>query len=76
MLKSNLPSFFSFFCSISNSNVMHRGICVKDFSGATAPRVLKFGTNIGYDLLYCIGENQYPHTYHFLYLSFFFLFLK
>ena len=24
----------------------------KDFSGTTAPRILKFGTNIGYDLLY------------------------
>ena len=30
----------------------------KDFSGTTAPRVLKFGTNVGYDLLYCVKENQ------------------
>ena len=30
----------------------------KDFSGTTAPRSLKFGTNVGYDLLYCVKENQ------------------
>ena len=35
----------------------------KDFSETTAPRSLKFGTNIGYDLLYCVRENQYPHAY-------------
>ena len=27
---------------------------VKDFSGSTVPRILKFGTNIGYDKLYCV----------------------
>ena len=41
-------SFFSFF-SISHSIVMHREIYVKDFTWTTAPRILKFGTNIGYD---------------------------
>ena len=46
---------FSLF-SISHSNVIHREICVKDFSGTTAPRILKFGTNVGYDLLYCVKE--------------------
>ena len=60
--------FFHF--SISHSNVIHREICVKDFSGTTAPRILKFGTNVGYDLLYCVKEN--PHAaYHSLYLSIF-----
>ena len=44
---------------------------VKDFSGTTAPRILKFGTNIGYDLLYGVRENQHPHSYHSLYLSIF-----
>ena len=44
---------------------------VKDFSGTTAPRIWKFYTNIGYDLLYCIRGNQHPHAYHFLYLSIF-----
>ena len=28
-------------------------IFVKDFSGTTGPRILKFGTNIRYDRLYC-----------------------
>ena len=56
-----LPSFFSFFhFSISHSNVMYREICVKDFSRTTAPRILKYGTTIGYDLLYCARENQHP----------------
>ena len=57
--------------SISHSNVMHREICVKDFSGTTTPRILKFGTNVGYDLLHCVRENQPPDAYHFLYLSIF-----
>ena len=61
------------FClfSISHSNVIHRKICVKDFSGTTAPRILKFGTNVGYDLLYCVKENQTSAAYHSLYLSIF-----
>ena len=54
--------------SISHSNVIHMEICVKDFSGTTAPRILKFGTNIGYDLLYCLKENQHAATYHSLYM--------
>ena len=44
---------------------------VKDFSGTTASTILKFGTNVGYDLLYCVRENQLPPAYHSLYLSFF-----
>ena len=38
--------------------------------------ILKFGINVGYDLLYCRKENQLSPAYHFLYLSichFFFL---
>ena len=42
---------------------------VNDFSGATEPRILKFDTNVGYDLLYCMRENQPPPAYHSLYLS-------
>ena len=57
--------------SIYHSDVIHRDICVKDFSGTTAPRILKFGTNVGYDLLHCVRENQPPDAYHFLYLSIF-----
>ena len=57
--------------SISHSNVIHREICVKDFSKITAPRILKFDTNVGYVLLHCVRENQPPDAYHFLYLSIF-----
>ena len=44
---------------------------VKDFSGTTIPRILKFGTNIEYGLMYCVRENQRPHAYHSIYLSIF-----
>ena len=64
-----LFAFFRF--SISHSNVIHREICIKDFSGTTEPRTLKFGTNVGYNLLYCVRENQPPPAYHSLYLSIF-----
>ena len=68
----NFCRLFPFFLfSISHSNVKYREICVKDFSGTTAPRILKFGTNVVYDLLYCVRENQPPAAYHFLYLSIF-----
>ena len=40
--------------SISQSNVMNMEIFVKDFSGTALPRILKFGTNIRYDKLYCV----------------------
>ena len=62
---------FFFHFSISHSHVIHRKICVKDTSGTTLPRILKFGTNVGYDVLYCVRENQLPPVYHFLYLSIF-----
>ena len=44
---------------------------VKDFSGTTEPRILKVGTNVGYNLLYCVRENQSPAAYHSHYLSIF-----
>ena len=37
---------------------------VKDFSGTAAPRTLKFGTNLGYDYLYYVRENQHPYACH------------
>ena len=43
----------------------------KDFSGTTAPRILKFGKNVGYDVLYCVKENRHPPAYKSLYLSIF-----
>ena len=68
----NFCLLFSFLLfPISHSNVIHREICVKDFSRTTAPRILKFGTNVGYDLLLCVRENQPPDDYNFLYLSIF-----
>ena len=68
----NFCLLFPFFLfSISHSNAIHREICVKDFSGTTAPRILKFGTNVGYDLLYCVKEDQDAAAYHSLYLSIF-----
>ena len=39
------------------------------FSGTTEPRILKFGTNVGYNLLYCVRENQSSPAYHSHYLS-------
>ena len=65
----HLFPFFLF--SISHSNVIHREICVKDFSGTSVPRILKFGTNAGYDLLYCLKESQRAAAYRSLYLSIF-----
>ena len=44
---------------------------VKDFSGTTVPRISKFGTNIGYDKLYCFFKNQPHMAYQSLYLSIF-----
>ena len=44
---------------------------VKDFSGTTVPRILKFGTNIGYDKLFCVLKNQPHMANQSLYLSIF-----
>ena len=46
-------------------------IFVKDFSGTTGPRILKFGTNIKYDRLYCVLNNHPYMAYQSLYLSIF-----
>ena len=68
----NFCLLFPFFLfSIFHSNEIDREICVKDFSGTTASRILKFGTNVGYVLLYCVKENQHAAAYHSLYLSIF-----
>ena len=44
---------------------------MKDFSGKTAPRILKLSTQVGYDLLFCVKQNQSPAAYHSLDLSIF-----
>ena len=48
-------------------------IFVKDVSGTTLPRILKFGKNIRYDRLYCVIKNQPQMAYQFLYFPFLFL---
>ena len=46
---------FVFFLSLNPILfVMNMEIFVKDFSGTALPRILKFGTNIIYDKLYCV----------------------
>ena len=35
------------------------------------PRILKFGADVGYDLLYCVKEKQHAAAYHPPYLSIF-----
>ena len=42
---------------------------VKVFSGATTLRIFTYGTNIRYDLLVCVTENEHPNAYHSVYLS-------
>ena len=62
--------FFLFFpFSISHSKVMNMEIFVKDFSGTTGPRILKFGTNIKYDRLNCVLKNQPYMAYQSLHFS-------
>ena len=57
MLRLILSFFLPFFLfSISHFNVIHGEICVKDFSVTTVPRILTFGTNVGYDWLYCVNR--------------------
>ena len=53
------------FCLFRNNVCLCVCVCklfffAKDFSGTTAPRILKFGTNVGFDLLYCVRQNQPP----------------
>ena len=58
--------------------VLCKLLFIKDFSGTTEPRILKFRTNVGYNLLYCVKDIQPSDTYHFLYkiCPFFFLPIK
>ena len=73
------PTAVTFFpLSISLSPMYDRnihGISVKDFSGANAPRILKLGTIVGFDLWYCEQEN-YPSAAYSLLCSSFYLSLK
>ena len=66
-------SIFFPLCSftICHSCILNMEISVKHFSGTAGHRIMKFGTNIGYDKLYCVRKNQPSPTYQSLYLSIF-----
>ena len=57
--------YFAFFLlfSISHSNVIHREICNKYFSGTIACRILRFGISVVNHLLFYVKENQIPPAY-------------
>ena len=46
-------------------------ISVKDFSETTLPRIIKFGTKLVNEQLYCVLKNQPHMAYQFLFLSIF-----
>ena len=72
MLRFMFAFFFHFFfASISQSNVIPMDIYFKDFAETTEPRILKFDTNVGYDLLHSVKENQPSPVYLSLSLSIF-----
>ena len=52
---------------------MSREYFVKDCTGTTKPRMMKFDTNLGYDKLYCVSENQPPPLSISFICPFFFL---
>ena len=61
MLILILPSFFNFFIfSVCHSYIIHYYILtffsVKDFSATTRVRILKFGTKLDSDELYCVTK--------------------
>ena len=70
-----VPNFAFFFLfalfAISHSSVIYREMCVNDFIGTAAPRILKFGENHRYDSSDCVKENQHAAAYHSLCLSIF-----
>ena len=72
MLILILPFFnFSFFPSFY-SNIIHMDIfSVKYFSATTWVRILKFGTKLDSDELYCVTKEQPHFAYQSLYLFIF-----
>ena len=55
--------FFPFLTPVTYGNLCQRSL--RNYY----TRIFKFGTNVGFDLLYCVKENQPPAAYHSLYLS-------
>ena len=72
MLILILPFFQIFIFSFFHSYIIHMDIfSVKDFSATTSVRILKFGTKLDSDKLYCVTKEQ-PHiAYQSLYLFIF-----
>ena len=60
LLLTRKSFYFSFFLSI----VIHKNFCAKYFSGTIAPRIMKFGTNIGYNSLFCGKYCPAPAYFH------------
>ena len=58
-------------CSFTICHILNMEISVKHFSGTARHRMMKFGTNIGYDKLYCVRKNQPSPAYQSLYSSIF-----
>ena len=55
---------------------MHREICVRDYSRTAAPRILKFYTNIGYDLALCKRDSAFTSLSFLLFVHFSFSQIK
>ena len=65
------PFICSFFF-LSNGNFCHcKLVSVKDFSATTWVRILKFGTKLNSDELYCVTKEQLHIAYQFLYVFIF-----
>ena len=70
--KTEIYSAFFFFFSISHSNVIHREICDKYFSGTIAHRIFNL-VQVVWIICCFMGKNQIPPTYLPIISSFFFL---
>ena len=71
--KAHFAFFFQFFLLSLLYNTYRHFFSVKDFSATTWVRILKFGTKLDSDELYCVTKEQ-PHIAHqslylFIFLS-------
>ena len=55
---NNAEIHFAIFSPFLYLSLQFNIFCVKHFSGTTAPRILKFYTYIGYDLLNFVKKNE------------------
>ena len=49
---------------------MCKRFSVKDFSGSALPMILKFGINVGCDMLYCLHLHSANHSLYLFFFSF------